>query len=70
MSYSEDPESHIDKEPRNPIDAFAKWIAVALDPKPLQKQMQALHDAVGYVAGKDPEIELPFDDVWGTDACA
>jgi hypothetical protein len=59
VTYSKDPESHIDKEPRNPIDAFAKWVAVALDPKALQKQMQALYDAVGYVAGKDPEIEPP-----------
>ncbi len=24
VTYSEDPESHISKEPRNPIDAFAK----------------------------------------------
>jgi hypothetical protein len=58
VKRSKDPQPYRDLKPRNPIDAFVKWIHAGLDPAAFPYHMQALYAAVGYVPN-ETEIEPP-----------
>jgi hypothetical protein len=51
VTRSKDPKTYFELKlkPRNPIDAFVKWIHAGFDPAAFPYHMQALYAAVGYV---------------------
>ncbi len=57
VTYSQHPQRYRDLNPRNPIDAFVNWVAVALPALP--QHIQALYAAVGYVPGNEIAIDPP-----------